>query len=119
MILDPWRFIQGRKRQHPYAFVVAVARVGNQTWTATNGKHQHAEEAVLKMVPRGIDGRRIHLWVFRISTPPPKKVPTLTMAKPCEKCQSLLWKRGVTARRTRFINWSGNWERMSNEERCC
>ena len=116
MIIDPWRYSQGLKRLHPYALVVAMGRVGNQTWLATNGHYIHAEEALIKKIPRSIPGHRIHVMVWRISTPPPKKIPTLTMAKPCIGCQAILWRREVKARNVWYADWTGQFRRMSDHE---
>ena len=113
MDIKPWHFSCGLTRQHPYAFVVAMARVGRQSWVATNGRFIHAEDAVLRRIPKNVHGHRIHLYVWRISTPTPRKKPVLTMARPCIHCQALLWRRGVKARNVWYADWQGQFRRMN------
>lgn len=114
MIFDPWLYAN-QPRLCPRALVIALGRVGNQTWVATNGRWKHAEAALIGKIPRSIPGCRIHVQVFRVSHPQTSSSPIITMARPCTNCQARLWRRGVKARNVWYAGWDGDFHRMSNE----
>lgn len=66
----------------------------------------HAEIDALMTVPRQARSK-VTLYVYRLT-----RTGQITMAKPCEICQTYLLAEGVDLRNVWYTDWSGQWTRM-------
>lgn len=106
--------------------VCAIAKVGRTKWFGYNNAKSHprarrkfrdgemgccpihAEMDALMKVPRA-SRERAKLFVFRFL-----KDGTLSMAKPCEMCQSFLEAEGVKLSNIYFTDWNGEWKNLKS-----